>query len=238
MYVSYAKTDADFVDHNLAPTLEHGPRATYRLCLHHRDFPQDSSIYDTVSLASESSAKILIVLSKAYLAEEWCAVRQVISDCIMKNGRQLVILCLDNVSDELRILAPELLPYPCIKWGSNGFMNKLRFFLPEPVHTTFQRSVTMRSIQQQQQNEHLYHYIAEYPRQPQLQQQQQQQQQHEQQIYHTLQEAKTNFALLRHQNSFENPAMTSRQLGGVCHTHSLSTSSGQRLLTNPEEYIV
>ena len=75
LYVSYAKTDADFVDHNLAPTLEHGPRATYRLCLHHRDFPQDSSIYDTVSLASESSAKILIVLSKAYLAESWCAVR-------------------------------------------------------------------------------------------------------------------------------------------------------------------
>ena len=75
LYVSYAKTDADFVDHNLAPTLEHGPRATYRLCLHHRDFPQDSSIYDTVSLASESSAKILIVLSKAYLTEEWCAVR-------------------------------------------------------------------------------------------------------------------------------------------------------------------
>ena len=145
----------------------------------------------------------------------------------MKNGRQLVILCLDNVSDELRVLAPELLAYPCIKWGSNGFMNKLRFFLPEPVHTTFQRSVTMRSIQQQ--NEHLYHYIAEYPR-----IQSQQQQQIQQQIYHTLQDTKTNFTV---QQSFENPVMNSRQLG-ICHTHSLSTSSGQRLLTNPEEYIV
>ena len=147
-----------------------------------------------------------------------------------------MILCLDNISDELRVLAPELLPYPCIKWGSNGFMNKLRFFLPEPVHTTFQRSVTMRSIQQQ--NEHLYHYIAENPRLQHPQQQQQQQQQlHQQQIYHTLQDTKPNFTLQQQQQSFENPVMNSRQFG-ICHTHTLSTSSGQRLLTNPEEYIV
>lgn len=243
LYISYAKTDAEFVDQNLAPTLEHGPRsASYRLCLHHRDFPpasghQEESVYDTVSLATESSAKILIVLSKAYLATEWPLVKSAILDSLKKNEHEpdrLIILCIEDISDsELILCAPELLKFyhNSIKWGSSGFISRLRFFLPEPVHATFQRTVTLRSMQHQlygpQQPEHLYHYIAENP---QLQQQP---------VYQTLDQRPPKTTLVYAlQQSFENPVMSSRQLGTVCHSHSLSTSSGQRLLTNPEEYIV
>ena len=247
LYISYAKKDAEFVDHNLAPTLEHGPRSsTYRLCLHHRDSPVSSSVYDTVSMASEASAKTLIVLSKTYLAEEWPNVKNAILESLQggpKNAEKLVILTIDDDITEsyLRLAsASELIPFflhYSVKWGAAGFLTKLRFFLPEPVHTTFQRTVTLRSIQQQQyyqmyhQNEHLYHYIAENPQ--------------SQPLYHTLDNqmspnnrGKSHPALvLALQQSFENPVMVNRQLG-ICHSHSLSTSSGQRLLTNPEEYIV
>lgn len=237
LYISYAKTDADFVDHNLAPTLEHGPRAaTYRLCLHHRDFPSlqyGESVNDTVTLAAESSAKILIVLSKAYLAHEWPLVKSAILNHLQKTEDRLILLSIDDISDsELILAAPELLKHVqnTVKWGSSGFISKLRFFLPEPVHATFQRTVTLRSIQQQQlyapqQSEHLYYYIAENP-------------------YQTLDPKlmptpQMVFTVQPPQQSFDNPVMTSRQFNNVCHSHSLSTSSGQRLLTNnPEEYIV
>ncbi len=240
LYISYAKQDSEFVDHNLAPTLEYGHRSnSYRLCLHHRDFPNSpdsnpglQSVYDTVSLASESSAKILLVLSKAYLATEWHSVKNAIWDHLQKTCTEnledkLVILLIDDISDsEIILTAPELLTYfqHCtVKWGSQGFMSKLRFFLPEPVHATFARTVTLRSIGHQnlaQSHEHLYHYIPDT-----------------QPVYQAV-ELKANNSLAfslqqtaRLHKQFQNVTSTS-------HSHSLSTSSGQRLLTNPEEYIV
>ena len=46
---------------------------------------------------------------------------------------------------------PELKQYlkQCafVRWGSAGFLNKLRFFLPEPAFLTFQRNVTLRTLQ-------------------------------------------------------------------------------------------
>ena len=35
---------------------------------------------------------------------------------------------------------------PTIKWGEAGFLNKLRFFLPEPAFMTFQRNITLRTL--------------------------------------------------------------------------------------------
>ena len=239
MYVSYAKEEADFVDHTLAPTLEHGlqARAAYRLCLRHRDFPptyEVASVYDTVSLAVDSSAKILIVLSKAYLAHEWHFLKAAISD--WQHWRdKLVLLCVDDLEQkDVRALAPELLAAlvqgPVVKWGSNGFIQKLKLFLPEPVHATFQRQVTMRSMQPPPLygttgvgQEHLYHYIAEQPH-----------------VYHTLQPSKLQ-ATTQSLRPVEPPVATLRPspISSVCHSHSLSTSSGTRLLTNNhEEYIV
>ena len=290
VYISYAKADSDFVDQNLAPTLEHhgGNGSTYRLCLHHRDFPLPNndqhsqqqnnftSIYNAVTLATESSAKMLLVLSKAYLAQEWPQVKTAILDSLHKataGGLQdkLVILCIDDIN-EADLRSSELLPYfqtvPVVKWGSPGFLNCLRFYLPEPVHATFQRNVTLRSIQQsyggvghhhpnqyqaQQQHhqEHLYHYIpADHSRTNSVQ---------NSHLYHTLEpnrlmfghpnmglnsnktSAKTNptFVFKFDSPSLEPSSLVSSQsTSNSCHTHSLSTSSGQRLLPSPKEYIV
>ena len=273
VYISYAKADSDFVDQNLAPTLEHGGNgSTYRLCVHHRDFPLPAvdsqqmnfaSIYNAVTLATESSAKMLLVLSKAYLVQEWPQVRTAILDSLHKATAvqdKLVILCIDDIN-EVDLRSSELLPYfqtvPVVKWGSPGFLNCLRFYLPEPVHATFQRNVTLRSIQQsygaggghphhqyqaQQQQlhqEHLYHYIPDHGTNS-------VQSSH---VYHTLEpnrlvpmglnsnKAKTNPTFVF---KFDSPSLEPSSLVSQtsCHTHSLSTSSGQRLLPSPKEYIV
>ena len=63
IYISYSVKDFDFVDQTLAPTLERGA-TSYKLCLHQRDFPPNASLYDTVAVATESSSRVLIVLSK------------------------------------------------------------------------------------------------------------------------------------------------------------------------------
>ena len=236
MYVSYAKQEADFVDHTLAPTLEHGlqARAAYRLCLRHRDFPptyEVASVYDTVSLAVDSSAKILIVLSKAYLAHEWHFLKAAISDWQGLRDR-LILLCIDDLEQkDVRALAPELLGAlvqgPVVKWGSNGFIHQLKLFLPEPVHATFQRQVTMRSMQPPPMygsagQEHLYHYIAEHPH-----------------VYHTLEPSKLTAAPALRQVDPPLAVLRPSPISAVSHSHSLSTSSGTRLLTNNhEEYIV
>ena len=43
-------------------------------------------------------------------------------------------------------LAQYIRTCPTIKWGAAGFLNKLRFFLPEPAFLTFQRNITLRTL--------------------------------------------------------------------------------------------
>jgi len=150
VYVSYSSKDSDFVDHTLAPTLEHGSTA-YRLCLHQRDFPPSASVYDTVSVATESSSRVLVVLSRSYLENEWPHVRIPLRNSLNNRDNKLILLLLDDIENDELGSFPELKQYlkncAAVKWGSPGFLNKLRFFLPEPVLMTFQRNVTLRTLQ-------------------------------------------------------------------------------------------
>ena len=150
VYVSYSSKDSDFVDQTLAPTLEHGSTA-YRLCLHQRDFPPSASVYDTVSVATESSARVLVVLSRSYLDNEWPHVRIPLRNSINNRDNKLILLLLDDIENDELGSYPDLKQYmkncAAVKWGSPGFLNKLRFFLPEPVLLTFQRNVTLRTLQ-------------------------------------------------------------------------------------------
>lgn len=164
VYISYSSKDADFVDNTLAPTLEQGtgitsPNGTeigqtakYRLCLHQRNFPPNASVYDTVSVASESSSRILVVLSYSYLETEWPDIKTPLRNALgglsgAVNGR-LILLLLEDISSSYADsdLQFYLKTCPTIKWGSSGYLNKLNFFLPEPAFMTFQRSVTLRTL--------------------------------------------------------------------------------------------
>ena len=63
VFISYSIEDRDFVEQSFAPNLEHGTTSD-RLCLHQRDFPPTTPVFDTVSVAVESSARALVVLSR------------------------------------------------------------------------------------------------------------------------------------------------------------------------------
>jgi len=170
VYVSYSTKDAEFVDHTLAPALEGAAAAeagnvagasstSYKLCLHQRDFPPSASLYDTVAVAVESSARVVLVLTRAYLEAEWPHVRIPLRNALggtgsgnrVDGGGKLILLFLEDLSDADLSRHPELRQFArscaTVRWGSPGFLSKLRFFLPEPAFLTFQRSVTLRTLQ-------------------------------------------------------------------------------------------
>merc|ERR1719319_1345375 len=151
VFIRYPVEDRDFVEQSFAPNLEHGA-TSYRLCLHQRDFPPTTPVFDTVSVAVESSARALVVLSRSYLSNQWSQIRAPFISSIMANNSKVVFIQLEEVSEgevgqfaDLKHLMDDS---PLVKWGDPGFWNKLRYFLPEPVYLTFHRNVTMRGTLQ------------------------------------------------------------------------------------------
>ena len=157
VFISYALEDRDFVEQTFAASLEHGA-TSYRLCLHQRDFPPTTPVYDTVAVAVESSARALIVLSSSYLAHQWDQIRLPFLESIAANNTKLVFVQLDDDSgssstDDAAASSCAQLRHlvegsPLLRWSDPGFWNKLRHFLPEPVYLTFHRNVTMRGTLQ------------------------------------------------------------------------------------------
>jgi len=151
VFISYSVEDRQFVEQSFAPNLEHGT-TSYRLCLHQRDFPPTTPVFDTVSVAVESSARAVVVLSRSYLASQWSQIRAPFISTILANNTKVVFIQLDDVSQEQISAFPDFKHLfedsPLVKWGDPGFWNKLRYFLPEPVYLTFHRNVTMRGTLQ------------------------------------------------------------------------------------------
>ncbi|TRY62943.1 hypothetical protein TCAL_07279 [Tigriopus californicus] len=147
VYISYSMQDTDFVDQTLAPTLEQGS-TSYKLCLHQRDFPSNVSLYDTVSVATESSTRVLVVLSRAYLTVDWPQVKIPLRNALKDNGKVIFLTIEDLSESEINSdadLASYYKSFPFIRWGSAGFLQKLKFFLPESAFQTFQRNITLRN---------------------------------------------------------------------------------------------
>ena len=87
-------------------------------------------------------------MSKKYFTTEWDVFKEPLRKAIPKQSDgKLIILFLEDVTS---VDDPELMHYiqtcPTIRWGAAGFLNKLRFFLPEPASLTFQRNVTLRTL--------------------------------------------------------------------------------------------
>jgi len=160
VFMSYSIEDRDFVEQSFAPSLEHGA-TSYRLCLHQRDFPATAPVFDTVTVAVESSARVLIFLSRSYVVSQWSQIRVPIINSIKNNNTSVVFVQLEDISDEQVNINPDLKHLiegsPIIRWGDQGFWNKLRYFLPEPVYLTFHRNVTMRGTLP---SSNLYHPVA------------------------------------------------------------------------------
>lgn len=144
IFISYSLDDRHFVEESLAPALEQG-EASYRLCLHQRDFPSSTPLSDSVSVAVESSSRSIIILSRSYLHYQW----PLVSSVLITRPGEVIFIQLTEVSSS------DLAPYPelcrlishsqLVKWGDVECWTRLKYFLPEPVYLTFQRNVTLRS---------------------------------------------------------------------------------------------
>jgi hypothetical protein len=152
--VTYSDMEADFVHHTLAPTLENGTGTNYRLCLQRRDFPTSAPVFDTVAVAADSSERVLMVLTESYLQTEWLHTKGPLGGVLFNNEAykdKLVILLIGDINNDLLYRHPDLCHFirtcPIVRWGAPGYLNQLRFFLPEPALLTFQRNITLRSMQ-------------------------------------------------------------------------------------------
>lgn len=145
LLVTYSIQDRVLAEDSLAPALEQGPGPSYRLCLHHRDFPSSSHLCHSISVAAESSSITLLLLSPSFLATQWPLVRDSI---LSLPPSRLLLLQVAPLSPQDLVLHPQLRRLmsscPLLTWGQPSMWTKLRSLLPEPVYLTFQRNVALR----------------------------------------------------------------------------------------------
>lgn len=159
-FLSYSAKDDAFVQQMLATNLEYGS-PTYKLCLQHRDCPSGGGAYglsETISQAVDSSRRTVMIISPNFIKAEWCrfeyksALHQLFGSprhcqaAKTKQTKRLIVILIGDVTH--KDLDADLKLYlktnTYLQWGEDGFWDKLRFALPDPVQQP-------RQLQQQQQ---------------------------------------------------------------------------------------
>ena len=146
-FLSYSAKDDAFVQQMLATNLEYGS-PTYKLCLQHRDCPSGGGAYglsETISQAVDSSRRTVMIISPNFIKAEWCrfeyksALHQLFGSsrhkCQSKQTKRLIVILIGDVTQ--KDLDADLKLYlktnTYLQWGEDGFWDKLRFALPDPV---------------------------------------------------------------------------------------------------------
>ncbi|KOX69787.1 Slit like protein 1 protein [Melipona quadrifasciata] len=141
--VVLAPNDQDFVLRSLAMELEHGGGAGgLRLCLHHRDLPcllRASAPTSAVLEAVDASRRVLLVLTRNFLATEWSRFefRAALHEALRGRATQLIVVQAGHACPELD---PELRPYlrnagAILTWGEKRFWERLWYAIPSPINT-------------------------------------------------------------------------------------------------------
>jgi len=118
----------------MAAELE-GDNYYYKLLLHHRDFPFNSRVAESVVNANSSSKRVITVLSNNFLENEWRQFKLRNSHCeILKNNRKrLIFILLDDISE--MELDADIISYikssTYIYAGDKLFWRKLLFAMPD-----------------------------------------------------------------------------------------------------------
>ncbi|XP_058065695.1 toll-like receptor 7 [Anopheles bellator] len=132
----YSAKDAEFVARQLAAELENG-RPPLRLCLQHRDLPEDASHLQLLE-ASRASRRIVVLLTRNFLQTEWsrCELRRAVHDALRGRPYKLVVVEEGGVLLEAENDV-ELVPYlktttavTRVRRGDRHFWEKLRYALP------------------------------------------------------------------------------------------------------------
>ncbi|XP_067834198.1 toll-like receptor 21 [Heptranchias perlo] len=100
-FISYNSHDEGWVLQELVPNLESKGPQCFKLCLHHRDFELGKYIVDNIVDSIYQSRKTICVMSRNYLASEWCSMElQLASYRLFHELKDIVILIfLEKIPD-------------------------------------------------------------------------------------------------------------------------------------------
>lgn len=138
VFVSFSQHDYRWVLEKLVDQLENRARP-YRLCIHLRDFPVGAHIADSVSWAVDNSRCTLLVLTRDFLASEWCRHEFRTAHARLLKDRAAKLLIVVHGPLDARILDRELLAYlrthTYLRTEDKWFWYKLEYALPRPQDT-------------------------------------------------------------------------------------------------------
>ncbi|XP_041370505.1 protein toll-like [Gigantopelta aegis] len=143
VFLSYHSQNEAWVVHTLMPRLETGDRP-YRACVHYRDFEVGAAVADNIVNAVQKSQCTVVILSKDYIASEWCVFEfQKAHHEVLKDGaRKLVVILMEDIPMEDTF--PELKVYlkrnTYLRLDDRWFWQKLFFCLPDPLNDNVNRN--------------------------------------------------------------------------------------------------
>ncbi|XP_066957994.1 toll-like receptor Tollo [Macrobrachium rosenbergii] len=133
-YISYSANDANFVRDILATKLENSC-PSYKLCLHSRDFTENSRLSEFISQSISFSRRTIIILSKNYIDNEWknAIFKKAHTDNLKEIDMNVIAVYHDGVSYSSfdADLKSVLKSSTKIYWGDKHFWKKLKNSMPQ-----------------------------------------------------------------------------------------------------------
>ncbi|XP_068245091.1 toll-like receptor Tollo [Palaemon carinicauda] len=133
-YISYSANDASFTRDVLATKLENSC-PSYKLCLHSRDFTENSRLSEFISQSISFSRRTIIVLSKNYIDNEWknAIFKKAHTDNLKESDTNIIAIYHDGVSYSSfdADLKSVLKNSTKIYWGDKHFWKKLTNSMPQ-----------------------------------------------------------------------------------------------------------
>ena len=150
-YISYSPGDDVFVRQVLAHDLEVGSK--YRICLHHRDLPNNTVVSDTVVRAGEAAQRTIVVLSPNFLKTEWARYdfKSGLLQAVNQGSKKVIFVLVGSLDScqrdpNLRLLLKNNI---VLQWGDSLFWEKMRYSLPDQQQAQAQVAPTYSSYRPQ-----------------------------------------------------------------------------------------
>ncbi|XP_042230061.1 toll-like receptor Tollo [Homarus americanus] len=133
-YISYSASDASYVRDVIATKLENSC-PSYKLCLHSRDFSENSRLSEFITQSLNFSRRTIVVLSKNYVDNEWknAIFKKAHVDGLKENDMNIIAIYYDNVSYSSFDAELKAVIRKCskLRWGDKNFWKKLAEMMPQ-----------------------------------------------------------------------------------------------------------